>query len=194
VNEHGFTLAELLVASAVLGFLMLGIFTVQRQGLGAYQVGAARVEVQQNARAALETMFGEIRTAERITVIPAACGTGPVPTGGGATSISMRYVSRNPATGVETTVGIDYQLTGTVLERRERPNPDVFAGPFDTLIGGVQTLRIWCYDVAGALTATAAQVVAVHVQVSTRTESPVAATSDRNQHAFMETRVRLRNL
>jgi prepilin-type N-terminal cleavage/methylation domain-containing protein len=194
MNERGFTLAELLVASAVLGFLMLGVFTIQRQGLGAYQVGVARVEVQQNARAALETMFGEIRTAETITAIPAACGTGPVPTGGGATSISMTYVKRDPATGVETTVGIDYQLTGTNLERRERPNPAVFAGAFVTLIGGVQTLRVWCYDVNDALTATMSLVRSVHVQVSTSTESVVAATSDRNQHAFMETRVRLRNL
>jgi prepilin-type N-terminal cleavage/methylation domain-containing protein len=181
VNERGFTLAELLVASAVLGLLMLGIFTVQRQGLGAYQVGAARVEVQQNARTALETFFGEIRTAQTVTPIP-ACGTGPVPTGGGATSIS--FTDQNGA-------AFQYQLVGTDLRRNGV-----------VLIGGVQSLRIWCYDEAGGLTAVAAtqdsvapnQVATVHVQVSTRTESVVAATSDRNQHAFMETRVRLRNL
>jgi prepilin-type N-terminal cleavage/methylation domain-containing protein len=173
VNQRGFTLAELLVASAVLGLLMLGIFTVQRQGLGAYQVGAARVEVQQNARAALETFLGEIRTAQTVTPI-AACGTGPVPTGGGATSIS--FTDQNGA-------AFQYQLVGTDLQRNGV-----------VLIGGVQSLRIWCYDEAGALTATANQVATVHVQVSTRTESVVAATSDRNQHAFMETRVRLRNL
>jgi prepilin-type N-terminal cleavage/methylation domain-containing protein len=174
VNERGFTLAELLVASAVLGLLMLGVFTIQRQGLGAYQAGAARVEVQQNARTALETMFGEIRTAQTITAIPAACGTGPVPTGGGATSIN--FTDQNGA-------AFQYQLVGTDLQRNGL-----------VLTGGVQSFRIWCYDAAGALTATAAQVVTVHVQVSTQTESVVAATSDRNQHAFMETRVRLRNL
>jgi prepilin-type N-terminal cleavage/methylation domain-containing protein len=174
VNERGFTLAELLVASAVLGLLMLGVFTVQRQGLGAYQVGAARVEVQQNARAALETMFGEIRTAQTITAIPAACGTGPVPTGGGATSIN--FTDQNGA-------AFQYQLVGTNLQRNGT-----------VLIGGVQSLRIWCYDTADALTATVSQVATVHVQVSTRTESLVASTSERNQHAFMETRVRLRNL
>jgi len=174
VNERGFTLAELLVASAVLGLLMLGVFTVQRQGLKAYQVGSARVEVQQNARAALETMFSEIRTAQTVTAVPAGCGTGPVPTGGGATSISFTDQDNVP---------VQYQLAGTNLQRNA-----------DVLIGGVQTLRIWCYDAGGTLTATATLVRSVHVQVSTQTESVVAATSDRNQHAVMETRVRLRNL
>jgi prepilin-type N-terminal cleavage/methylation domain-containing protein len=172
VNERGFTLAELLVASAVLGLLMLGVFTVQRQGLKAYQVGSARVEVQQNARAALETMFSEIRTAQTVTAVPAGCGTGPVPTGGGATSISITDQDE---------VAVQYQLMGTDLQRNA-----------DVLIGGVQNLRIWCYDAGGTLTATAGLVRSVHVQVSTQTEA--AATSDRDQHAVMETRVRLRNL
>ena len=70
MNERGFTLAELLVATAVLGVIMLGVLTVQRQGLSAYQVGTARVEVQQNARAALETMFNEVRSALAITAAP----------------------------------------------------------------------------------------------------------------------------
>ncbi len=43
-------------------------------------------------------------------------------------------------------------------------------------------------------TATASLVRSVHVQIRTQTESAVAAGSDRNQHAVMETRVRLRNL
>jgi prepilin-type N-terminal cleavage/methylation domain-containing protein len=175
VNERGFTLAELLVASAVLGLLMLGVFTIQRQGLSAYQVGSARVEVQQNARAALETMFNEIRTAMDIAApVPIECGTGPVPTGGGATSIA---ITDQDGTAVQ------YQLVGSDLQRNG-----------DILIGGVQSLRIWCYNAGGALTATAALVRSVHVQVSTQSESVVAATSDRNQHAVMETRVRLRNL
>jgi prepilin-type N-terminal cleavage/methylation domain-containing protein len=174
VNERGFTLAELLVATAVLGIIMLGVLTVQRQGLTAYQVGAARVEVQQNARAALETMFNEVRGAQAITAVPAGCGTGPVPTGGGGTSIS---VTDQGGTAIQ------YQVVGSDLQRNGV-----------VLVGGVQTLRIWCYDAAGALTATAANVRAVHVQVTTRTESGAAANSDRNQHAVMEARVRLRNL
>lgn len=174
MNERGFTLAELLVACAVLGMIMLGILTVQRQGLGAYQVGAARVEVQQNARASLETMFNDLRSALAVTAVPAGCGTGPVPTGGGGASIS---ITDQGGTAVQ------YQLVGSNLQRNGV-----------ALVGGVEWLRIWCYDAAGALTATAANVRSVHVQVSTRSESAVTATSDRNQHALMETRVRLRNL
>ena len=119
-------------------------------------------------------MFGEIRAAQAITAIPAGCGTGPVPTNGGATTISF-----NDQNGV----AVQYQLVGTDLQRNGV-----------VLIGGVQSLRIWCYDVADALTATASLVRSVHVQIGTQTESTVGAGSNRDQHALMETRVRLRNL
>ena len=120
VNERGFTLAELLVVSAVLGIIMLGVFTVQRQGLSAYLMGAGRVEVQQNARAVLETMLNDVRLAQAVTAVPAGCGTGPVPTGGGATSISI-----NDQNGVAQ----QYQLVGSDLLRNGV-----------ALVGGVQTL------------------------------------------------------
>jgi prepilin-type N-terminal cleavage/methylation domain-containing protein len=173
VNQRGFTLAELLVVSAVLGIIMLGVFTVQRQGLTAYLMGAARVEVQQNARAALETMFNEVRSALAITAVPAACGTGPVPTGGGATSISITEQGG---------AAVQYQLVGSDLQRNGV-----------TLIGGVQTLRIWCYDATETLTATATNVRAIHAKITTRTESGGTTAFGRDQHATMETRVRLRN-
>jgi prepilin-type N-terminal cleavage/methylation domain-containing protein len=180
LNERGFTLAELLVACAVLGIVMAGVLGIQQQGLGAYQVGAARVEVQQNSRAALETMLNELRVAERVTAAPAGCGTGPVPTGGGATTISIEIPDVEPPVGAA--IPIQYQLVGTDLQRNG-----------DVLVGGVESLRIWCYDAAGALTATPTLVRSVHVQIRTRTEAPVTATSPRNQRSMLETRVRLRN-
>jgi prepilin-type N-terminal cleavage/methylation domain-containing protein len=174
VNERGFTLAELLIVSAILGMIMLGVLTVQRQGVSAYLIGAARVEVQQNARAGLDTMLNEIRSALTITAVPAGCGTGPVPTGGGGTTIS---ITEQGGTAVQ------YQLVGSNLQRNGV-----------VLVGGVQTLRIWCYDSTDALTSTAANVRTVHMRIGTQTESAVTANADRNQHALMETRVRLRNL
>jgi prepilin-type N-terminal cleavage/methylation domain-containing protein len=174
VNERGFTLAELLVASAVLGFIMLGVLLVQRQGLTAYLVGAGRVEVQQNARAALDTVLSEVRLAQSVTAVPAGCGTGPVPTGGGGTSLSITDQS---------STAVQYQLVGATLQRNGV-----------ALIGGVLTLRIWCYDAAEALTATASNVRAVRIQVTTGTESGATALDGRNQRAVMESRVTLRNL
>ena len=154
---------------------MAGVLGIQRQGLGAYQVGAARVEVQQNARAALETMINEIRTAQLITAVGAGCGTGPVPTGGGATTISITN---------QDLLAVQYQLVGTTLQRNADP-----------LIGGVQTLQIWCFGVApaDALTTAPTDVRSVRVRVRTQTETPVAAASARDQHALMDTRVQLRN-
>jgi prepilin-type N-terminal cleavage/methylation domain-containing protein len=177
VNERGFTLAELLVVSAVLGIIMLGIFTVQHQGLSAYLMGAGRVEVQQNARAGLDTMLNEVRTALAITAVAAGCGTGPVPTGGGDISISPFIITESQGG-----TAVQYQLVGSDLQRNGV-----------VLVGGVQTLRVWCYDATDTLTATPANVRTVLMQITTRTESGSTMTSGRNQHATMETRVRLRN-
>ena len=55
------TLAELLVASAVLGLLLSGTFAVLEQGHQAYAFGAARVESQQSARAALSRIAYDVR-------------------------------------------------------------------------------------------------------------------------------------
>ena len=168
MNERGFTLAELLVVSAVLGIIMLGILGIQRAGLSAYQTGAARVEVQQNARAGLDTMLNEVRSATAITMVPGTCD---LPAG--ATSIS---ITDQGGTAVQ------YQLVGSDLQRNGV-----------TLVGGVESLRIWCYDANEDPTDVAMNVRTVHVQIGTRTESGVSSSSERNQHALMESRVRLRN-
>lgn len=57
------TLADLLVSIAVLGLLLGVTAVVLQHGQESYFVGAARVEVQQGVRAALERMAAEIREA-----------------------------------------------------------------------------------------------------------------------------------
>lgn len=59
-NERGFTLAELLVAMAVVGLVMSGLFVALQQGQSAYLFGSARAEVQQNGRLALSRIAEEL--------------------------------------------------------------------------------------------------------------------------------------
>jgi prepilin-type N-terminal cleavage/methylation domain-containing protein len=173
-NQRGYSLAELLVASAVLGFIMVGLFTLQRQGQAAYLTGVARAEVQQNARHVLELFTNELRSAQAITAVGAGCNTGPVPTNGGATTIS--FTDQFGTARTYTLVGTEFQRDGIGV------------------VGGVELLRIWCLDAGSSLTAVVGDIRSVHVRVSTGTESGVASYNERTQHALFETRVRLRNL
>jgi prepilin-type N-terminal cleavage/methylation domain-containing protein len=79
--ERGFTLAELLVACAILGLALAAIVTIYQSGLEAYLAGSNQLEVQQNARAVLERMSRELREASAITVPNANSITFNDPTG-----------------------------------------------------------------------------------------------------------------
>ena len=189
-DTRGFTLAELLVVVAILGFMMGALFTLQRQGQLAYLTGAARVEVQQNARFALDMMISDIRsalpvgaTSQVVTAIDANCATGAPPNNGGGTSISFTDQTGTAVTyalvGAScATAGCDLQKNGT------------------TVIGGVQNLQIWCYDnsTPAALNATLASIREIRVQITTQTERGAAAGSPGDQHAIVESRVRFRNV
>lgn len=172
-NERGFSLAELLIVIAILGFMMAGLFTLQRQGQLAYLVGSARVEVQQNGRVAIESMMTEIRSALAINAFPANCNTAA-----GGTTITF-----NDQNGAATT----YSLSGTDLNR-------TVGGVATTVIGGVQSLKIWCYNTSDTLTATLGDIRSIRVQVTTQTERGAAPNSPGDQHAIAEGRVRLRNI
>ena len=191
-DARGFTLAELLVVVAILGFMMAALFTLQRQGQLAYLTGSARVEVQQNARLALDMMISDIRSAlpvagttQVITAVDANCATGAPPTSGGGTSISF-----SDQNGTATT----YALVGASCTTSQNGCDLQKNGV--TLIGGVQTLQIWCYDSASpaALNATLASIREIRIQISTKTERGAKAGTPGDQHAKVESRVRLRNI
>jgi type IV pilus assembly protein PilW len=90
-NQHGFTLTELLVACAIIGFVMTGLLSILRTGQQSYLTGTNQVEAQQSLRLALLRMSNEIREAGYCPT----CGTGAAPfsaitgtTGGTAPSAS----------------------------------------------------------------------------------------------------------
>ena len=191
-DTRGFTLAELLIVVAILGFMMGALFTLQRQGQLAYLTGSARVEVQQNARFALDMMISDIRsalpvgtTSQVVTAIDANCAAGAPPTNGGGTSISFSDQTGTAVTYALVGASCSTSTTGCDLQKNGT-----------TVIGGVQALQIWCYnDVTPAvLNSTLANIREIRVQITTKTERGAAAGSPGDQHAIVESRVRFRNV
>jgi prepilin-type N-terminal cleavage/methylation domain-containing protein len=176
-NERGFTLAELLVTTAVIGLIMAGIFILQVGGQRAYLFGSARVETQQNARVALDLMTRELRSSTSITSLASA------------TDIGFGWKDEGNVAHT-----IRYWLNGTMLTRR-------FDGTDTALIGGVQAgdlTMTYCsaYNAAtSACTATTDPLLAtvIKIRLKTSTEQAAATGSAGDAHALMESTVTLRS-
>ena len=82
---------------------------------------------------------------------------------------------------------VSYRLNGANLERTEN-------GATDVVIGGVQEVRVWCYDGKGALKNTLAEIRELRIQVRARAETPAVAGSPGDQRTVAEGRVRFRNI
>jgi len=171
-DQRGFTLTELLVVATVLGMILAGVVLIQMQGQQAYLFGSHRVEVQQNNRAALELITRELRSAQAITTV--------------ASASDLTLVDLNGTT-------IQYQVSGATLNR-------ITGGTTTPLIGGVQTLTMSYYSAwngatnTGTTTTAPASVKLIRLQLVTGTEDYAGAGSPANQHATMESLVRLRNI
>jgi type IV pilus assembly protein PilW len=76
-RDRGFSLVDLLVATAAMGLVMASLLAILRSGTATYRWGAARVEAQQSARAALERMAAELRGAG---YDPTSAGIAPIVT------------------------------------------------------------------------------------------------------------------
>ena len=174
-NQSGFTLAEMLVAMAVTGFVLGGILLLQQQGQQAYLFGSNRVEVQQNARVALERMARDLRAATSITTAAAA---------------NLVFVSKDTSGN---DVAMQYQLSGTNLDRTCTCPADPTDGTL-TLVGGVGALAFTYKTQAGATTSTVADVRMIDISLTTKTEESVASYAPGNRAVQVDTTVRLRNL
>jgi hypothetical protein len=136
-----------------------------------YLMGASRVEVQQNARTTLELLVRELRSAQTITIL------------GGASDIT--FLDQTGAT-------IRYQLVGTTLNRSVN-------GTAAVLVGGVQSLTLTYYSAfdgstnTGTVTATPGSVKVIRIAIVTGSERGASPGSPGDQHATVESTVKLRN-
>ena len=177
-DQRGYSIVELMIVCAVLGLILAGIFVIQQQGLQAYLLGSHRVEVQQNNRVALDMMVKELRSALSIVTLGSATDL--------TFTVCKDLTATYPCPPAEIAT-VRYQLSGTLLNRTED-------GVTMPLMGGVQTLAMSYADRLGAATTVPTKVVLIRLQLTTQTEESVSAGSFSNQHATMESTVRLRNM
>jgi prepilin-type N-terminal cleavage/methylation domain-containing protein len=176
-SQSGFTMAELLVACALVGLVMAGAFVALRNGSDAYEYGVGKVEVQENGRVGVERMIRDLRSGSNIIAAT-------------ATSINFQYIDGD--TGAVTTV--TYSLNGTNLQRNQTAPAPAAAQP-EIVIGGVNTLDLRYYDNNHTVTTTVANIRVVDIRLITQPQATGLATySLANQQATFEDRVRPRNL
>jgi type II secretory pathway component PulJ len=175
------TLADLLASICVLALLVSATLVTLEQGQQAWAVGAARVEAQQSARAALTWLANEIRAA----------GQGIGASGHAAISV---------AEPTRLVLHVDKNLDGVVAVSSEtivwRLDRDILrrdtGGGGQPVINGVRALAFVYFDAAGAPTTDAAAVRTVRVSLSTRADH-VRAASTAGLGATLSTEIRLRN-
>ena len=153
------TLADVLVSVSLLAVVVGAAWLALEQGQRAYTVGAARVEAQQSARAALTWLANEIRAAGQ--------GIGTV----GRTAISVAEPTRLVLHLDKNHDGVIAVSGETIVWRLDR---DILrrdsGGGAQPVINGVRALAFTYFDEAGAPTADPVAVRRVSVTLSTRAD------------------------
>ena len=174
-------LAELLVATTLIGLTLGSLLTALDQGQRVYATGSAHVEVTQSARVALARMAAEIRQAGR--------GARPDAFSAIAVAEPSRIVLQYDLNGDGVIAGtgetVTWQLSSGVLRRNA-------GGGAQPIINGVKDVVFTYLDADGQRAASLDVIRSVTISVTaspTHTASVLAATSA----LTMSTQVRLRN-
>jgi prepilin-type N-terminal cleavage/methylation domain-containing protein len=137
-DQTGFTLTELLIACALIGVVMAGLFGILSSGQQSYLVGSNQAETQQELRLVIQRMAQEIRDAGYCPT----CGTGAPPFSAITNASAAGFTIQNdwngtatihptnttnyvvvPTNGVAVTTArgerIVYAVAGGTLTRRE---------------------------------------------------------------------------
>src|SRR5262245_36421678 len=152
--QRGFTLTELLVAGAVLGLVLSAVVGVLSSGLHSYAAGAARVDLQQGVRLALERMSRELREAG---YDPTGAGVAPVLVAEPTRIVFQRDLNGNGVIDA-TRERVTFLLRGDVLRRDA-------GGGAQPVLAGVKRLALTYRDRAHSPTIDPARVAFVRIEV-----------------------------
>jgi prepilin-type N-terminal cleavage/methylation domain-containing protein len=198
-SERGFTLAELLVACAIIALVMSGLLVTLQTGQESYLVGTNRVEATQSVRLAIERMAQEMRGAG---FCPTCLGTPPFTALTAQTSSALTIQNDWDGDGVINTASTVTDANGTVRGEQviytfasgtlTRQEIGVNASA-QVLVNGINALTFTYQNSAGATTANAADIRTVVVTVTTRPEFQPAATLQGRVLVTMTDSVRVRN-
>lgn len=208
LDQRGFTMAELLVVSAVIGIVMAGLLALVMSGQQAYLYGTSQVDAQQNARVAIERLAKEIREAgyypQPPTCPTAGAGNPCTPatfaynfdavTGQTATAMTLQYdwngdaaatlgaTVTDPLTGAQRGEVVTWSFAGGNLSRQET---GIDNAPV-VVASGITGLAFTYLDANDVVTGTPA---AIRTATITMTAAPAAGGAFVN----MVHRIRLRN-
>jgi prepilin-type N-terminal cleavage/methylation domain-containing protein len=199
-SERGFTLAELLVACAVIALVMAGLLVSLQAGQEAYLRGSNEVEATQSVRVAIERMAQELRVAG---FCPTCTTAPPIFTAITAQSATGFTIQNDwDGDGVITAAGtvtdgfgnvrgeqIVYAFAGGALTRQET---GVDASPL-TLATGINSLTFTYQDNAGVVTAVPDNIRTVVVTATTQPQFQPAATLQGRVLVTMTDSLRMRN-
>jgi prepilin-type N-terminal cleavage/methylation domain-containing protein len=206
-NQHGFTLSELLVACALIGVVMAGLFSILQSGQQSYLTGSNQVEAQQALRLGFLRMTNELRDAGYCPT----CGGGAAPFSALASISATGFTIQNDwngdgvvstgtvtqtVTGMDGTTGtvtrgeqIVYAVAGNSLARREM---GIDAAGVD-VVTNLASLTFTYLDADGNATATPADVRTIVISAVGQPEVQAASFGGGRVQVPMTDSVRLRN-
>ena len=197
-NPRGFTLVEMLVATAIMGFVLSAALLAVQAGTQASDVTTGRAEAQSSIRFALDRMLADMRIAGNDPTVSNSFD--PVESIGSATQVILNS-DLDGSGGLTVPTGtcdasaqaerVRYRKSGTILYRAVMTSATNVACE-TTLIGGVQSLTFSYKGADGLPASNAAGVRAIEVALTIQPES-MGSYKVGTMAAAMTDRARLRN-